>query len=170
MTEPVAPILEGARICLRPFELRDFDAFARLYASARSQYMDGPLSRGAAWAQFAAGAGRWQLTGYGAWTIERRTDSAAIGFVSLNHPVGDDERELGWALYAGFEGAGYASEAAELARRYAFDVLGWTQCVSYIDKGNLASIRLVERLGGVLDRDAAAPDGDRTRVYRHVRA
>ena len=36
------------------------------------------------------------------------------------------ELELGWDLFEGATGKGYATEAARAARRYAYDVLGWT--------------------------------------------
>lgn len=170
MTFTTAPILETDRLLLRPYRLEDFKGFAELLGSARSQFMDGPASRTAAWNRFAAGAGAWSLVGYGPWAIERKEDKLCIGIVSLNHPIGDKERELGWALWEPFSGQGYAFEAAKHAQAFAFDRLDWPTMVSYISSPNTASIKLAERLGATPDSDATAEQKDNTRVYRHKRS
>ncbi|MEL7480907.1 MAG: GNAT family N-acetyltransferase [Pseudomonadota bacterium] len=163
-----APTLEDDRVRLRPFTLEDFEAFAELLRSERARYIDGPANREDAWDLFAAGAGRWQLVGYGAWTIVCKQAQAPAGFVSLNYPIVENEPELGYGLYTGFEGRGLATAAARVALTYARGTLGWRDCVSYISADNPASIRLVERLGATLDPDAISPEDDNTLVYRHV--
>ena len=168
MIHKAAPTLETDRLRLRACRLADFEYFAELYASQRSQFADGPISRSTAWTWFAAGAGRWHLTGYGAWAIERREDEVCVGVVSLNYPIEVGyERELGWLLWEAYKGNGYAVEAAFEARRFAFEELGWTDLVSYIHADNDQSIRLVERMGATLDRATPSPDDDPTLVYRH---
>jgi RimJ/RimL family protein N-acetyltransferase len=117
-----------------------------------------------------ADIGKWVLFGFGAWAIEERSSGAYAGQTGLNFPVRYPERELGWVLFEGFEGKGYASEAALLTRAFAFETLGWTECVSYIDPDNQRSIRLAERLGAERDNKAATPGGEACLVYRHRRA
>lgn len=165
-----APELRTVRLRLRPYKYDDFLHFAELYSSPRSKFADGPVSRSTAWAWFAAGAGRWSLVGYGAWAVDRISDGACVGIVSLNHPINqNEERELGWLLWEAYEGNGYATEAAKAARQFAFEELGWGGLVSYIHKNNAQSIRLAERLGAQCDDDASAVlDGDAL-VYRHFR-
>ncbi|MEM6899687.1 MAG: GNAT family N-acetyltransferase [Pseudomonadota bacterium] len=166
--QTVAPTLEDNLVRLRAYERSDFEAFAELLASPRSRYIDGPVGREDAWDLFASGAGRWQLVGYGAWTIECLETGRPAGFVSLNYPIIENEPELGYGLYSGFEGRGLAIAAARLALDYARDSLGWRDCVSYISEKNLASIKLVERLGATRDLEAVSPEDDNTLVYRHV--
>lgn len=168
MNYSIAPTLLTPRLSLRPYRLADFESFAALYASPRSKFAYGPVSKEVAWTWFAAGAGRWSLVGYGSWAIECRKDDACVGIVSLNHPIGPNtERELGWLLWDGFEGAGYATEAATEAKRFAFDDLAWKALVSYIDKDNVQSINLAGRLGSELDDIATKQADERTLVYRH---
>ena len=162
-----APRLETERLVLRPHRVEDFDRLAELFASPRSKYMNGPLSRGDAWRVFAADVGHWDLLGFGAWAIELRETGADVGQVGLNFPADFPERELGWLLWEEFEGHGYALEAARCARDFAFHTLGWDTLVSYIDPENVRSIRLAERLGAAPDPDAAMPDGGPCLVYRH---
>lgn len=54
-------------------------------------------------------------------------------------------------------------------RDFAFNELGWTRAVSYIDPENAASARLAERLDCYLDSDALTPDDDPTLKYVHSR-
>jgi len=68
------------------------------------------------------------------------------------------------------EGKGYAFEAAQMARDFAYAELGRDTLVSYIDPNNTRSIALATRLGAQRDDTAARPDGEtleETIVYRH---
>ncbi|MEL6830967.1 MAG: GNAT family N-acetyltransferase [Pseudomonadota bacterium] len=164
-----APVLETERLALRPYRQSDFEAFARYFASPRSIYTDGPVSRQTAWDLFCAGAGRWQIAGHGAWTIETRSDQTAVGLVSLNTAIALPDPELGWILWEGFEGCGYAFEAAQRARDFAVHTLNWPRLISGIHDENVNSIRLAERLGATLDPDLRLEAEPETLFYRHTR-
>ena len=84
------------------------------------------------------------------------------------YPVGRPETEIGWVLFDGHEGKGFATEAARATLVFARDTLGWTEIVSYIAPENQASVRVAERLGATLDTAAPQPKpGDNALVYRH---
>lgn len=102
--------------------------------------------------------------------VERLEDGAFVGQVALLKPDHFPELELGWMLTSEGEGYGYAFEAAEAARDYAYVEMGRDTLVSYIDPMNTRSIALAERLGATRDDSAARPDGEsleETAVYRH---
>ena len=125
----------------------------------RSAYEDGPLSRAAAWKEFATAAGAWVLQRLRL-ALDRRDARPAryLGEVGLYHPAHFPEPEIGWMLVAEAEGRGIAREAALALRAWAYGAarLG-RPLVSYIDRGNARSIRLAERLGAWLDPGAATP-------------
>ncbi len=98
--------------------------------------------------------------------IELRSTGACIGQVGINGGPLFPEKELGWLLYEGFEGAGYATEAATALRDWARETLGLDRLVSYIDPDNIASARVAERIGARLDPEAPRQDPDDL-VYRH---
>jgi RimJ/RimL family protein N-acetyltransferase len=56
------------------------------------------------------------------------------------------------------QGHGYALEGATAAMDFAVDHLGWTEIIHCIAPENLASIRLAQRLGSSLLRQATMPD------------
>ena len=141
------PALETERLRLRAPRIEAFDAYARIVAGPEGAHVGGPFDREEAWLDFAQMAAGWLLRGTGLWSVERRADGALIGFLPLNHEFGDPELEIGWFLVADARGQGYAAEAAEAARRFAFAELGASTLVSYIDRTNDRSLRLAERLG-----------------------
>ncbi|MGB0498033.1 MAG: GNAT family N-acetyltransferase [Rubricella sp.] len=162
------PVIETERLTLRPHRLEDFEAFRAFYASDRARYVGGEISLTRLWYGFCAEVAYWKLQGFGMWAVDRREDGAFIGQVGLQHPPFFAERELGWILFEGFEGHGYALEAASAARDYAFETLGWDTFVSYIDGENERSIALAKRLGAVLDPAGKTHHPDDV-VYRHRR-
>jgi RimJ/RimL family protein N-acetyltransferase len=169
LTHPAAPapVLETERLILRLPEAKDFEAYATYYAEDRSCFTGGPLDRPTAWRAFAAQLGHWQLRGYGLWTVTEKGIDAAIGHVGFWNPEGWLEREIGWVLYPGHEGRGYANEAAMAARTHAYRDLGWGALMSVIAPGNDRSIALAVRMGASLEREWVSPAGKPALIYRH---
>ncbi|MEJ5218078.1 GNAT family N-acetyltransferase [Cognatishimia sp. D5M38] len=164
---PQAPTLETDRLILRPMELDDWSAYKKLMGSERAAYMGGPFSERDAWGMFCQDAGQWALFGHGALMMVEKATGDVVGQVGINHGPLFPEKELGWMLYEAAEGKGYAFEAAECMRRWAYEVLSIKGLVSYIDPENEKSQKLAERLGATRDDDAPrqAPED---LVYRHL--
>lgn len=161
------PTLTTERLTLRAPRLEDFGPYAAFFASDRSRYEDGPRDRGAAWKEFASCTGQWMLKGYGALSVEERATESYVGEIGIFHPANYPEPELGWMVVAEAEGRGIAFEAASALRVWAYAARGLEVLVSYIDRDNARSVRLAQRLGAVLDPDAAHPDNDPCLVFRH---
>ena len=145
------PELVTPRLRLRAPRLADFAAYAAILTTERGAFVGGPMSREEAWHDFVQSVAGWQLRGHGTWAVERRDDGALLGFITLNHEYGDPEPELGFLLLTEAEGRGYAREAAETARGFAFGALGWRSVVSYVAPENRRSARLAERLGARME-------------------
>ncbi len=161
------PTLDTERLRLRGPELRDFEAYCAFYASPRSSFVGGPQTPELAWRTLALEAGHWALRGFGRWTVEEKSSGLAVGTVGLWHPEGFPENELGWDLFDGATGKGYATEAGLAARTYAYDTLGWTTVVSMIANGNDASARVASRLGAAYDYDFTHERYGAMQVWRH---
>lgn len=159
--------LQSERLTLRPPAPEDFEGYALFYASPRSSMNGGPLDRPAAWRAFAAELGHWQIHGYGLYSVIETATGKLCGRVGFWNPEGWLEREIGWSMYDGFEGKGYAYEAALTARQHAYDTLSWGPLISVIAPGNDRSIKLAERLGAAYERDWETPSGKPTLIYRH---
>ena len=167
----IAPTLSTERLTLRMPGPQDFDAQAAFLASDRSGFVGGPMAAGAAWRALAQMIGHWTLRGFGMWAVTLKGEDRAVGLVGHYFPIDWPEREVGWHIWEpAVEGKGYAYEAAVAARNHAFDSLGRSTAVSYINPANQRSIALAERMGAVRDELAPVPAIDPVLVYRHARA
>jgi RimJ/RimL family protein N-acetyltransferase len=113
--------------------------------------------------------------GFGLWAVEAPGVADFIGFTGLavaqfTAPFTPCV-EIGWRLAAEHWGRGYATEAARAAVRYAFDELQLDEIVSFTVPQNVASRRVMEKLGMTrspsedFDHPLLPPDH---RLSRHV--
>lgn len=145
------PTLETDRLILRAPSAVEFEPLAAFYDSDRARFVGGRMDREKVWRHLALEIGHWQMRGYGRWTVVEKASGQAAGIIGPWNPEGWPEPELGWDLFEGFGGKGYATEAALAARNYAYDILNWPTAISLVDPENHASRALAERLGATFD-------------------
>ena len=165
------PVLTTERLVLRAPVPADADKFIAFYQTDRARFVGGPMTPRQAWNFFGTEIGHWAIRGFGMFTVTRKGSDTPLGIVGHWYPLGWPETEIGWVLFdPADEGQGIAREAAEACITHGWETLGWQTMVSYIDKGNDASVRLAERLGCTRDTDAAIPNPEKeVFVYRHPR-
>jgi RimJ/RimL family protein N-acetyltransferase len=145
--------LETARLVLRPFEPGDLQAlfaFHSLPEVARFLYWEArdlEQVRGVLDAKLRQGA----LEDEGqvlALAVVWREVGVVVGEVSLHWlSRGHRQGEIGFVFHPGYQGRGLATEAAEVVLGLGFDGLGLHRVIGRCDAQNLASARLMERLG-----------------------
>jgi RimJ/RimL family protein N-acetyltransferase len=96
--------------------------------------------------------GSWALRGYGMWACEKIDGEVFIGSVGIFCPLDWPEPEIAYSLDQPFWGQGFATEAAMMARDWLFEHFPLDRAASFIRPDNLASKRVVERLGAVCER------------------
>jgi len=142
---------------LRQFREQDFEPYLRILSDpgVRRHLGGGDApSREDAWRHMALMAGIWTIRGYGHWAVETKAGGELIGRVGVWFPEGWPEIEAGWMIGSEHWGSGYATEAAREALRQAFSVLGVDHVISLIRPDNVASRRVAEKLGGVVEKTA----------------
>lgn len=160
--------IETERLLLRQWRQSDFEVYAAYYADDRTaRFVGGRMSRGKAWRHMAAIAGHWVLKGFGIWAVEEKSTGEMVGAIGLWEPEGWPELEVGYWLVGSAHGRGYATEAAIRARDYAYDRLGATTLVSYIDPRNEPSKRVAIRMGARLEETIEILDLGQYCVFRH---
>lgn len=160
--------LETDTLILRLPEARDFDAYCAFALDReRAAGFGHEEDRAQAWRWFACNLGHWALHGYGYFTMEWKATGEACGLTGIWNPEGWPEPEIGWVVYEGFEGRGIAREAAERARRWAYEDLGLTTLTSNIVPGNTRSVALAERLGATYERTYENVHMGTDMLYRH---
>ncbi len=179
------PILESARLRVRPLTVADGDAVARVVGEPRPQWL---AWTAATYEQLA----ELHQPPYGERAVELREGGKLVGLVGLVPsmapfglipeladpaiPADRHRPEVGlfWATAPAHRGRGYAGEAARALIDYGFGALRLGRLVATTEHENAASIRVMQKLGMTVLRAPAeapwwmqtigvlaAPDGDR---------
>ena len=161
------PVLTTERLTLRAPREADFDAMLAFNDSPRAEFVGGGRDRQWVWRGLLANIGHWALRGYGFYSVDTK-DGAFVGRVGVIYHDGWDEPELAWHLFDGFEGQGFAHEAAVAARADYHTRISAQPLISYIDVVNTRSEALALRLGA--SREVTLNDDKgHHHVYRHAR-
>ena len=100
-------------------------------------------------------------------TVETVDGHTLVGDIGMRV---DDEPGIvlvGYTIAPQHQGHGYATEAVGALVDYAFDTLGADVVRAYADAGNVASVRVGEKVGLLVVERYEEPDGDR--VWHGVR-
>jgi len=154
----VAVALRTPRLLLREWREEDREPFAAMSADPEVMRHLVPFPDHAAIEAWVTTAGvHWDEHGFGQWVVELPGEARFIGIVGLGHlrwalPFAPAV-EAAWRLARPYWGKGYALEAARAAIEDGFGRLGLAKIVAFTVPDNLASRRVMERLG--MTRDPA---------------
>ena len=143
-------LIETPRLRLREFVAADFPALLAIVSHAEvMRFSDGTESEPVAWARLAAYQRSYRERGFGKWAAEEKGAGRVIGYCGfgLEEFDGRAEPELGFRFLPAYWGAGLATEAAQACSRYAFSHLGFSRYLGFADPANLASRRVLEKIG-----------------------
>ena len=141
----------GARVLLRRLAVADLPAFQAYRHDRQLGRYQGWLPQTDLQAQaFLDEMSRATLLAPGAWAqlgIADGRDDVLIGDIGLCVSSTGDRAEIGFTLRASSHGRGLASEAVLAAIQLVFEATAVARIVGITDARNLASIRLLERVG-----------------------
>ncbi len=144
--------LHGPRLILRPWRAADLEPLFAINGDPESmRHFAAPMTR----AESDAWAERMQTHieahGWGFWVVEERGGAPFVGVVGLMTIPWEAHFtpavEIGWRIAPAFRRRGYAEEAARMALDFGFGTLRLPEIFAFTVPGNLASWRLMERLG-----------------------
>lgn len=161
-------LLETERLRLRPYRTGDVEELAPMFADPdHMRYYPAPFTREQTEAWVERQFQRYRDDGFGLLVVEDRRTGAIVGTVgpALQEVEGERLVEIGWHIRPGLKGSGYAPEAAAAARDWAFANLDVGHLISLILPENAPSIRVAEKIGMRLEREADFK-GLRHCVYR----
>jgi RimJ/RimL family protein N-acetyltransferase len=154
-TEPWAPAcpIRTERLLLRPHLESDLDDMVPFHSDPEvTRYIPWPVrTRDETRVALAGRLDKGTAANEGDWLILAVVSAAenrVIGEVLLKRES-DAERtgELGYVIAPSHQGQGLATEAADAMLRLAFDEFGLERVTARIDEPNLASRRMIARLG-----------------------
>ena len=129
------------------------DKGVRTIDDARRYIVNGPIAM-------------YQRTGFGLYLVALRESGVPIGLCGLIRREGLDDVDIGFAFLPEFHRHGYGHESAAAVMELGKTVFKLGRIVAITSPENLASIRLIERLGLRLERSVVLPgDGGQVSLY-----
>ncbi len=154
-----------ARLRLEPIGSEHADDLVRLFQDpVVAAWYGGTWSMAEAEAFAEAAREAWTRDGVHKWIAYRRSDNVLVGRGGLSRLAPDapttaqitaltegtnwwrGRLELGWALLSDFHGQGYATEIGRAGLRFARAALHADSVISFTERHNIASRRVMERL------------------------
>jgi RimJ/RimL family protein N-acetyltransferase len=142
--------LATARLRLCPCTTHDLDALFYLWTDPevrRYLFDDRVISREEAETRLRRSLASFHTHGFGLWLAYRPEEAATVGFCGLSLTGDSPEVELRYGIAPSAWGQGLATEVARAVLRHGFVELGLTRIVAGADLPNVASLRVLEKLG-----------------------
>ena len=117
--------------------------------------LGGIRSENESWELLRSGLEHWQRNGFGPWVFHDRETGEEVGGAALRRVSieGQPEVEVGYRVAAAWWGRGIATEMASALVGVARDRLGLAEIVAFTLPDNLASRRVMEKVGFTYERD-----------------
>ena len=143
-------LIETKRLFLREITLDDKAELFKLHANSVVQkYTGEPVVESLEEMEQAIQEriSNYQKYGYGRWATFLKEGSQFVGWAGLAYLPEFDEIDLGYRFLPEYWGLGIATEAAQAILAYGFDQLQLNRIIAIAMKENLASIRVMEKVG-----------------------
>jgi [ribosomal protein S5]-alanine N-acetyltransferase len=117
--------------------------------------LGGVRSENESWELLRSGLAHWERNGFGPWVFRARETGETVGGSALRRVEieGRDEVEVGYRVAAAWWGRGIATEMASAVVGVARDRLRLPEIVAFTLPENLASRRVMEKVGFTYERD-----------------
>ncbi len=110
--------------------------------------------------------GDYDRNGYGRFAVEDLSRGRVIGFAGLKYLPFKDQTDIGYRFAPEYWGKGLATKLSIASRDFAFNELNLEEIIGIADPRNLASCRVLEKIGLTFDRfDEYDGDGMSHRWY-----
>lgn len=156
------PEIETARLRLRRYTLDDLDAVSVFFSDADVMRYLGTgeaITREASKPHLINLIERyWEEHRFGRWALVYKDRGEVIGHCGFR--MLESKAELVYLLAKRYWGMGLATEAAKACLRYAFEELQLEQIIAATRPENVASRRVLERIGMRLEKDLGLYDVD----------
>lgn len=148
-------IIETPRLFLREFQPSDADAMFQLNEDWEViQYTgDPPFNSVADARNFIESYSDYKKNGFGRWAVIVKESDEFVGWCGLKKHD-DGMIDIGFRFFKKDWGKGYATESAMACLEYGFNRLGLNDIVGRAARNNVASIRVLEKLGMNYWKDA----------------
>lgn len=146
-----AAVIETARLELRPMTADDVDALLTIFSDpvVMAAFQTTPFNRDQMLGWLQRNLDHQETHGYGLFSVILKANGLLIGDCGLElmDAEGMQAAELGYDFRSDYWNQGYATEAAQAVRDFAFQQLKLPCLISLIRVGNVRSRRVADKVG-----------------------
>jgi RimJ/RimL family protein N-acetyltransferase len=142
-------VLETTRLKLRPCQIEDIQLIHKLWTNDRIRYFlfdNRVISSDEAQSFIEGSVANFKQHGYGLWLVFEPEIDHLVGFAGFL-PSEDETPSLIYGVHPDRWGYGYATEAGSAVLNYALERLALPKVRADVDEPNIASVRVLEKLG-----------------------
>lgn len=161
-------IFETQRLQCRQLIPEDPSSLVEVYGDAEAMRYVGdgsPLTEAEGKAWLKVTGNNYDKYGYGMFALLERATSRIVGFIGLVHPGGQREAEVKYAFLRTHWGQGLATEAVAALLEYGEHSHGLTHVIATVAPENLASQRVLTKVGMSKAELRDDEDGSQTQVF-----
>ncbi|MBN3960395.1 MAG: GNAT family N-acetyltransferase [Nostoc sp. NMS8] len=147
--------IETARLQLRRFSLNDFDYLFRLYSDAEVMRYLLPRTREQTQTSLNKHIQQWQQHNFGMWAVIHKETRKMIGRCGLSFLENTPEIELGYVFDKSYWNMGMGTEASQATLKFGFGEVKLDRIVAIAHPENIASVRVIQKLGMKYEKDAS---------------
>jgi ribosomal-protein-alanine N-acetyltransferase len=155
--------IETPRLLLRQFTPNDLDDLHRIYSDPDlSKFMpnEKPLPLEETKAAIRSITENWEQYHFGVWAVIYKKHEKLIGHCGLKFLENTLEVQIGYLLLKSYWGRGLGTEAASAVLKYGFEIAKLQRIVAVAKPDNIASRRVLEKVGLEYEKDAYFYDND----------
>jgi len=167
MIEKSSIILHTERLYLRTFILADAKAFYEMNSVAEVMRYTGDkaFSDEKEARTFINNYSSYSQYGFGRWAMIRKEDNQFIGFCGFK--LNEEQMiDLGFRIKIEYWNQGYATEAASACLEYGFSHLDFHEVIGRAARANIASLKVLQKLGMTYWKDGTCGDIDNSVYYK----
>jgi RimJ/RimL family protein N-acetyltransferase len=140
--------LQSQRLIIREFEISDAEEFYKLNSDEEViRYTGDSAFESVESARvFLSNYNEYEKNGYGRWAVIDKESKVYLGWCGLKYHK-EGHTDIGFRFHKQYWGKGYATESAKAVIDYGFNTLGLSEIIGRASKENIASIRVLEKLG-----------------------
>ncbi len=159
-------IIETSRLFLREFDLSDARKMFELNSDKEViKYTgDDHFSSVSEALDFIKNYDHYKIHGFGRWAVILKENNKFIGWngLKLNE---DNDIDIGFRFFRKYWGRGYATESAKAVLDYGLNVLKIDIIVGRVVPDNVASVRILEKLGMKFKKQGSCHGIEDARIY-----
>ncbi len=142
-------ILETNRFLLRELSVEDSENFYKLNLNPNViKYTGDKAFKNVSEAEFfLTNYKDYKINGFGRWAVIDKTNGEFLGWCGLKYVEKLNETDIGFRFFEEYWNKGYATESAKACIKYGFENLNLKTIVGRAMAENLASIKVLEKLG-----------------------